>query len=214
GIGENYGFEARKTIAGSAQGTSQAAWEALAELGATALPVPSDAGGLDGTATDMMIVMQELGRGLVIEPYFATALAVELLKRSGGHPILEQVALGQAKLACALSETQARPDLFDVLTRDEPSRDGYVLNGRTTAGVHAAQADALVVVARTHGGQRDTDGLSLFLVRADAPGLTLTDYRTFDGQRAADIVLDNVAVSPADVLGDVGAAWPILDAAA
>nr|MBF0684559.1 acyl-CoA dehydrogenase family protein [Pseudomonas sp.] len=213
-INENYGFEARKSIAGSAEGISQAAWEALAGLGATALPVPSDAGGLDGTATDMMIVMQELGRGLVIEPYFATALAVEFLKRSGGHPVLEQVAQGQAKLACALNETQARHDLFDVLTRAEPSGDGYVLNGRKAAVVHGAQADAIVVVARTRGTQRDTDGLSLFLVRTDAAGLSLKDYRTFDGQRAADIVLDNVAVSAADVLGEVGAAWPVLDAVA
>jgi len=212
-VSDNYGFEARKAIIGSPEGTSQAAWHALTELGATALPVPSDAGGLDGSAVDMMIVMQELGKGLVVEPYFATALAVELLKRSGGHPILEQVAQGQVKLACALHETQARHDVFDVQTSAEPSGDGYVLNGSKAAVIHGGQADALVVVARTRGAQRDTDGLSLFLVRADAAGLSIKDYRTFDGQRAADLVLNNVAVSSADVLGQAGAAWDILDAA-
>lgn len=212
-VSDNYGFEARKAIIGSPEGTSQGAWQALTELGATALPVPSDAGGLDGSAVDMMIVMQELGKGLVVEPYFATALAVEVLKKSGGHPILEQVAQGQAKLACALHEAQARHDVFDVQTSAEPSGDGYVLNGRKVAVIHGGQADALLVVARTRGAQRDTDGLSLFLVRAGTAGLSIKDYRTFDGQRAADIVLDNVTVSSADVLGQAGAAWDILDAA-
>lgn len=212
-VSNNYGFEARKAIIGSPEGTSQAAWQALAELGATALPVPSDAGGLDGTAVDMMVVMQQLGKGLVVEPYFATAIAVELIKQSGGHPVLEQVAQGQAKLAFALYETQARHDVFDVLTRAEPSGDGYVLNGSKAAVIHGGQADALVVLARTGGAQRDTEGLSLFLVRPDAAGLSIKDYRTFDGQRAADIVLDNVAVQAADVLGQAGAAWDAVDSA-
>lgn len=212
-ISDNYGFEARKAIIASSEGTSQTTWQALAELGATALPVPSEAGGLDGSAVDMMIVMQELGKGLVVEPYFATALAVELIKRSGGHPILEQVAEGNAKLACALYEAQGRHDVFDIQTRAEPSGDGYVLNGSKAAVVHGGQADALVVLARTGGAQRDTGGLSLFLVRPDAAGLSQKAYRTFDGQRAADLVLDNVTVQAADVLGQAGTAWDTLDAA-
>jgi alkylation response protein AidB-like acyl-CoA dehydrogenase len=212
-MSDNYGFEARKAIIGSPEGISQDAWQTLAELGATALPVPSDAGGLDGTAVDMMIVMQQLGKGLVVEPYFATALAVELIKRSGGHPILEQVAQGQVKLACALQESRARHDVFDVQANAEPSGDGYVLNGSKAAVIHGGQADALVVLARTAGAQRDTDGLSLFLVRKDAAGLSLKDYRTFDGQRAADVVLDKVTVSSADVLGQAGTAWDTVDAA-
>ncbi len=214
-IEDNYSFEQRNTIIHSPAGVSDSAWQALTELGATALPIPADADGLDGTPTDMLVVMQELGRGLVVEPYFATVLGAEFLKRCGGHPILAQVANGRAKLACALQEAQSRHDLFDVLATASATPDGgYILNGKKTAVIHGAQADALIVLARTAHTQRSIDGLSLFLVRADAAGLARTDYRSFDGQRAADVTLDNVQVAAADVLGQAGAAWDVLEAVA
>lgn len=210
---KDYSFEQRKKIIHGA-GVSDAAWSTLAELGMTALPVPEAQGGFSGSAVDMLVVMQELGRGLVVEPYFATVLGAEFLKLAGGQEAaLEQVATGELKLACALGEKQSRHDLFDIGTTAKQDGDGFTLAGAKTVVLHGAQAGKLVVSARSSGERRDTNGISLFLVPADAAGVTRRDYRTIDGQRAADITLDNVKLPAAALLGAWGQGWDILDAA-
>jgi alkylation response protein AidB-like acyl-CoA dehydrogenase len=212
---KDYGFEERNKIIHSDRGVSDKAWATLTELGMTALPVPEEQGGFNGSAVDMMLVMQELGRGMVVEPYFSTVLGAEFLKLGGGQDaLLEQVAAGKLKLACALGEKQSRHELFDIATSAKASSDGYVINGTKTVVVHGAQADMLVVSTRTVGAQRDTTGISLFIVQADAPGMSRRDYRTIDGQRAADITFNDVRVPPSALLGKAGAGWDVLDAAA
>jgi alkylation response protein AidB-like acyl-CoA dehydrogenase len=207
-IGRDYTFEARRAIIHSPAGVSDAAWATLAELGMLALPVPEEQGGFAGDAVDMFVVMQELGRGLVVEPYFATVLGAEFLKLAGGHEsLLERVATGELKLACALGERQSRHDMSNIATTCALDHEGYVINGEKKVVVHGGQAGALVVSARAPGG------ISLFVVAADAPGLTVTDYRTLDGQRAADVRLENVRVPPAALLGEPGGGWDLLDAA-
>lgn len=214
-IARDYGFEARRAIVASEAGVSDAAWATIAELGLTALPVPEDRGGFSGDAVDMFVVMRELGRGLVVEPYFATVLGAEFLKLGGGHgDLLERVAAGDLKLACALGERQSRHDLRDVALRAEPDGDGWRLTGEKKVVIHGAQAGVLIVSARTGGGQRDKDGVSLFAVPADAPGLRVTGYRVLDGQRAADVRLTGVRVDAAHLVGAAGQGWDILDAAA
>jgi alkylation response protein AidB-like acyl-CoA dehydrogenase len=207
-IGRDYTFEARRAIIHSPAGVSDAAWATLAELGMLALPVPEEQGGFAGDAVDMFVVMQELGRGLVVEPYFATVLGAEFLKLAGGHEsLLERVATGELKLACALGERQSRHDMSNIATTCALDHEGYVINGEKKVVVHGGQAGALVVSARAPGG------ISLFVVPADAPGLTVTDYRTLDGQRAADVRLENVRVPAAALLGEPGGGWDLLDAA-
>jgi alkylation response protein AidB-like acyl-CoA dehydrogenase len=192
---------------------SDAAWATLAELGMTALPIPEAQGGFDGSAVDMMVVMGEIGRGLLVEPYLATVMGAEFLKRSQGHEaMLEQVGQGSIKLACALGERQARHDAFDIQTSAMAQGANFVINGTKTVVVHGAQADALIVSARTSGAARDTHGISLFLIPTNAPGVTLRDYRTIDCQRAADIDFVNVTVSASALLGKVDAGWEMLDA--
>ncbi len=214
-IAKDYTFEHRKKIIHSEKGISDSAWATLAELGMTALPVPEAQGGFSGSAIDMLVVMQEIGRGIVVEPYFATILGAEFLKLAGGQDaLLEQVATGELKLACALGEKQSRHELFDIATTAKAGADGYVVNGTKTVVIHGAQADRIIVSARSNGGQRDAGGISLFVVPADAAGLTRRDYRTIDGQRAADIIFSNVAVPASALLGAAGAGWDILDAAA
>lgn len=214
-VARDYGFEARRGIVHSEQGVSAPAWEAMVELGLTALPVPEAQGGFDGSAVDMLAVMQELGRGLVVEPYFATAWGAEFLKRAGGQEaLLERVANGQLKLACALGERQSRYDLYDIAVAARADGDGYVLDGAKAVVLHGTQSGMLVVSARSAGGQRDREGISLFVVAADAPGVTRRDYRTIDGQRAADIQFANVRVPASALLGQEGQGWDILDAAA
>ncbi|MFL6719444.1 MAG: acyl-CoA dehydrogenase family protein, partial [Burkholderiaceae bacterium] len=209
--------EHRKKILHSETGVSSEAWSTLAELGMTALPVPEEQGGFNGSAVDMMVVMKEIGRGLVVEPYLATAIGAQFLKLAGKQEtLLEQVATGELKLAAALGEKQARFDLFDITTTAAAAAggDGYVLNGTKVVVIHGGQADQLIVSARSSGAQRDTSGISLFLVPANAAGVNRRDYRTIDGQRAADIRLENVQVPASALLGAAGQGWEILDAAA
>ena len=212
---KDYTFEHRKKIVHSAEGTSSDAWNTLTELGMTALPVPEEQGGFSGTAVDMFVVMQELGRGLVVEPYLATVLGAQFLKLGGGHEdLLEQVAGGELKLACALGEKQSRHDLADIAATATASGDGYVINGRKSVVIHGGQAGSLIVSARSSGMQRDTAGVSLFVVPKNSAGVTVVDYRTLDGLRAADIAFDNVQVPASALIGQAGAGWDILDAAA
>ena len=213
-VDKDYSFDARNRIIHSAAGVSDAAWATLAELGMTALPVPQEQGGFSGTAIDMLVVMQELGRGLVVEPYLATMLGAEFLKLGGAHAdLLQRVAGGNLTLACALGEKQSRHDMFDLRTRATATAGGFVLDGEKTVVIHGAQAGALIVSARSSGAQRDTAGISLFVVAAGTPGVTVRDYRTIDGQRAASVTLREVALAPSCLLGTAGAGWDILDAA-
>jgi alkylation response protein AidB-like acyl-CoA dehydrogenase len=214
-IARDYTFEARRAIVGSPAGVSAAAWATLAELGLTALPLPEAQGGFDGDAVDMCVVMQELGRGLVVEPYFATMFGAEFLRRGQAHDaLLERVAAGELKLACALGERQSRYDLRDVATRAVRDGDGWRLDGEKKVVLHGAQAGVLIVSARTAGAQRDDDGITLFAVPADASGVTMRDVRMLDGQRAADVLLRDVRVGADDVIGAEGQGWVILEATA
>jgi alkylation response protein AidB-like acyl-CoA dehydrogenase len=213
-IDKGYDFEQRKKIVYSDAGVSDTAWGTLVELGMTALPIPEEQGGFNGTAVDMLVVMQELGRGLVVEPYFATVFGAEFLKLAGGQEaLLEQVAGGELKLAVAIGEKQSRHELSDIATTATASNGGYTLNGTKTVVLHGAQAGQLIVSARTGGSQRDTNGISLFLVPADAAGVSRREYRTIDSQRAADITFSNVQLPASALLGKEGAGWEILDAA-
>ena len=211
---KDYTFEHRKKIVHSQSGVSDDAWSTLTELGMTALPVPEEQGGFSGTAIDMLVVMKEIGRGLVVEPYLATALGARFLALAGKQEsLLEQVGTGELKLAAALGEKQSRFDLFDIQTTATKNGDGYTINGTKVVVIHGGQAGQLIVSARSSGQQRDTDGISLFVVPADTAGVTRKDYRTIDGQRAADIRFDNVQVPASALLGEAGAGWEILDAA-
>jgi alkylation response protein AidB-like acyl-CoA dehydrogenase len=213
-IARDYGFDTRAGIVGSTAGTSERAWATLAELGLTALPVPEAQGGFAGDAVDMFVVMQELGRGLVVEPYFATVLGAEFLRLGGSHgALLEQVATGELKLACALGERQSRHDMRDIATRAEKNADGWRLSGDKKVVLHGAQAGVLVVSSRSEGAQRGEEGITLFAVPADAAGVRVTEYRTLDGQRAADVHFDGVQVGPDAVIGRPGAGWQIMEAA-
>jgi len=205
---KDYSFEARKKIIHSDSGVSEQAWATLVELGMLALPVPEEQGGFNGSAVDMMAVMQELGRGLVVEPYFATVLGAQFLKLAGGHEgMLELIAAGGLKLACALGEQHSRYALNDV--QATATSDGRI-SGRKTVALHGGQAGAFIVSARSSGGQCDTAGISLYVVPREAAGVLVTDYRTIDGQRAATVEFEG---AQGKLLGTEGAGWPVLEAA-
>ncbi|WP_455776630.1 acyl-CoA dehydrogenase family protein [Burkholderia stabilis] len=189
-LGEQYGFDARRVIVHGDTGVSDTQWSAFAELGLTALPVPEAQGGFGGGPVDMLVVMQELGRALVIEPYWATAVGVEALRIAGSGAgedaaLLEAVAQGQKRLAVAFHEPHARYDLFELDTHAREQGGTYRLTGTKSVVQHGAQAHAWIVPARVDGG-----GIGLFVVERDAANAKVVDYRTIDGQRAATIAFD------------------------
>ncbi|HZZ06032.1 acyl-CoA dehydrogenase [Paraburkholderia sp.] len=189
-LDKSYGFEARQAIAQSETGVSDAHWTAFTELGLTALPVPEAQGGFNGSPIDMLVVMQELGRALVVEPYWATAVGIEALRLAGSGQgedaaLLERAAQGEIKLAVAFHEPHARYDLFEVETAASGQREQQTLTGTKSVVLHGAQADYWIVPARLNGE------IALFVVARDAAGVKITDYRTIDGQRAATLKFDS-----------------------
>jgi len=214
-VDKDYSFAVRQRGVHSASGFSDTAWDTLVELGMTALPVPEEQGGFSGNAVDMLLVMQELGRGLVVEPYFSTVWGAKFLQLAGNqHHRLEDVAKGEVKLACALAEKHSRYDLADIKTIAGINGEGYRIDGTKTVVIHGGQADALIVSARSAGTQRDTNGISLFVVPAQTPGVLVKDYRTIDGQRAATVQFNHVAVPASALLSKLGGGWDLLEEAA
>ena len=204
-VERDYTFEKRRAIVHSEAGVSPEAWATLVELGMTALPVPEAQGGFDGTAVDMLVVMQELGRGLVVEPYFATVLGAKFLALAGGQEaLLERIAAGEVKLACALAEQQSRHDLSAISAVATGGLENAAVSGVKTVVLHGGQADAFIVSAKVDGA------IALFLVDADTAGVAVRDYRTIDGMRAATVSFDH---APATPLGAPGQGWEILEAA-
>ncbi len=212
---KDYSFDARKAIIASEQGVSASAWQALAELGVPALPVPSEHDGFDGTAIDQMVVMQALGRALVVEPVLATAMATHCLKLAGSRgELLAEIASGELRFACAFGERQSRHELFNITTTARREGDHYLIDGSKTGVLHGAPAGQLIVSARTAGGTRDTPGISLFLLPADTQGVSVHDMRSNDGMRIASIDLQKVRVPASALLGKEGEGWSLLEATA
>ena len=211
-IARDYAFEHRRALAKSADGFSRSAWKTFADFGVLALPFPEDSGGLNGNAVDTMLVMEMLGRGLALEPYVATVVLCGGLLRDAAGPaqkaaLLPAIAGGELMLALAHSEPGARYGLDRVATTAAAVGSGWTLDGAKAVVLGAPSADKLIVSAM------DARGISLFLVDAGAPGVTLRSYPTQDGARAADISFAKVAVGAGALIGTAGGALPLLERA-
>ena len=215
-IERDYPFDTRRRLADTEEGFSRDIWHQFAELGWLGLAMPEDHGGLDGTLADTAVLMEALGRGLVVEPYLSTVLLGGALLRHGGSAD-QQAALipplieGRSLLAFAFTERQSRYNLANVETTARAAGDGYLLEGAKGVVVHGASADKLIVSARVSGDSRDEAGISLFLVDGGAEGVTRRGYPTVDGLHGAEVTLDGVAVGRDDLLGPAGGAFPLME---
>lgn len=199
-VRDQYDIETRHANVKMEQGYSAEYWGQLAELGVIGALFGEDVGGFGGTGFDIAVVFEELGRGLVVEPFLATLLAGTALAASGSHgDQIEAAVSGESQLALAHGEPASRYTLSHVDTSAEKSGDGFKLNGNKAVVISGGSADALVVSARTAGDADDSDGISLFLVPASADGVHVRSYGTVDGYQAAEIALKDVQV-PADAL--------------
>lgn len=214
-LGDNYSFADRRKYLGEKRGFSEAMWARYAEFGILGLPFSEGSGGFGGGPVETMIVMESFGKALILEPYFATVVLAGGILRHGASQaqkseFIPAITEGRAKLAFAYAEPQSRYDLFDVEARAKREANGWVLNGTKSLVLHGEAADKIIVSARTSGHNRDKDGIGLFLVDGTAPGLKRRSYPTQDGLRAAEITLEDVRISAADVIGDPGGAFPII----
>ncbi len=206
-VADQYQFEQRKRYAHEPAGYSAAMWDRITEMGLLGLPFDETLGGFGGGAVETAIVMDAFGRGLVLEPYFATViLGGGLLRRTAAASVLAvlapQVVAGKLKLAFAHVERHSRYNLADVSTTAQKDGSGYRLEGAKSVVIHGDTADRIFVTARLAGERRTRDGIGLFLIDPTTQGVVRRGYPTQDGQRAAELTLTNVRVTADDLLND------------
>lgn len=217
-IAKDYDFDRRRALANSPLGYSAQAWAQYAELGLLGLPYPEEFGGLGGSAVDTMAVMELIGRGLLLEPYLSTVVLCGgiILDAAPGaikQALLPQIAAGKLQIALAAYEAQGRYELAHVAATALREAKGWRLTGRKSVVLDAPSADHFLISARESGNRTDAKGISLFLVRRDAPGLTLQAYATQSGGRAADLQLQDVRVGDDALIGAPEAALPVIERA-
>lgn len=213
---DNYEFEARRAAVKSEAGWRPQVWKAFAEeLGILGASFSEAHGGLGGGAIENMIVMEEIGKALVVEPYLPTVvIGGGFLKHSdyaGAAEVIGKIVSGDAIIAFAYAEPQGRYTWSDLKTTARKDGAGYVLNGHKAVVIGAPQATHLIVTARTGGGQRERDGVSVFLVDKNASGVVTRDYPTVDGRRASEVYFENVSVGADALIGSEGAAMPLVE---
>ena len=207
-VQDDYDFDTRRAIAESDEGMNRQNWQTFAELGWLSVPFAEEHGGFGGDAVDVMVMMEELGKGLVVEPYLATVLMFGGLLQKGGseaqqHEYIPRIIDGSLLGAFAYVERQSRFELADVKTTAARSADGFTLNGEKVVVSNGANADYAVVSARTSGDQNDEHGISLFVVALDAEGVSRSTYRMMDGQLVANLTFDNVALAADSLVGEL-----------
>jgi alkylation response protein AidB-like acyl-CoA dehydrogenase len=214
---DRYTTTVRNSILGSDSGMSSEIWSELAELGVIGALFSEDDGGFGGKGFDLAVVFEELGRAGVVEPFLDTAVLggglIAALGTSDQKALIEDIIAGGLQLAFAHGEPTSRYDLNRVGTTAVVSGAGVTLNGRKAVVVNAEAADSLIVSARESGVVDEEAGISLFVVPADAAGVTVQGYPLLAGGRAAEVILEDVVVPDSARLGDAGKAFGAIEAA-
>jgi len=215
-LGDRYAFEQRKSYAQAAEGWSRELWAQYSELGLLGLPFAEEYGGTAGGPGETMIAMEAFGRTLVLEPFLATVVLGGGFLRHGANveqraALVPKIVDGSLTFAFAQTERHSRYDLADISTRAVRDGAGWVLDGEKGVVLHGDTADKLIVTARIDGGRRDRNGVGVFIVDGNAAGVSRRGYPTQDGLRAAEVALAGVRVGPEGVLGEPGAALPLVE---
>jgi hypothetical protein len=212
-VQDNYALDQRNATVAQPHGFSAENWQQFAELGWLSIPFVEELGGFGGGPVDTIVIMQELGRGLVAEPFLPTVVLFGGLLQAGAsdqlkNELIPQIIAGELQGAFAYLERQSRYEIADIKTRARQDGVNWVLNGEKTVVLNGGAAGKLVVAARTSGEQSDQSGITLFLVDAFADGLESTSYRMTDGREAANIRLNNVVADA--VLGGTGEGYTLM----
>ena len=217
-VQKEYDWETRQSLSNSELGFGEDNWKKFAELGWLGISVSEDSGGFGGSAIESMLIMEAFGKGLVVEPFLETVImAGGLIDEHGSDQqkssFLEPAIAGEMHLALAYAEPQSRFNLSDVVTEAKEDGDNFIINGYKSVVMNGPSADQIIVSARTSGTQLDENGISLFIIDANASGLDKTNYKTVDGRRASDLTFENVSVSKENLIGDQDKGFEILDSA-
>ena len=215
-IQNDYQFETRQAIVASPEGMRDENWRTFAELGWLGMMFDESDGGYGGTAVDVMVIMEQVGKGLIVEPFLSSlVLAGGLVRRAGNdsqkRQWLSAMIEGEKLGAFAFVEPESRFDLNHASTSVEAVNGGFRLNGRKAVVLNAQNSDFLVVSARTSGEKRDAEGISLFVVQSDSTGVIRQDYVTVDGGRASEVTFENVELGSEALLGELGEASRVIE---
>ena len=215
-VRDNYDWETRCSIVKTEEGWKQENWSQFAELGLLGVPFSEDHGGLGGSPTDLMIVMEQFGKGLVVEPYLpsvilAGGLITNLGSKEQTDQIVPKIISGDQRYVFAYAEHQSRFDLFDVKTSAAKDGDSYVINGLKSVVFGAGAATHIIIAARTSGDQRSKKGITLFMTEIGSEGITLQNYPTIDEYRASEVIIENLKVSKDTILGEVDEAYDVIE---
>jgi len=215
-IQKDYEWETRQSLIKSDTGFSATHWKTFAELGWLGISLSEEVGGFGGSAIETMIIMEEFGKGLVLEPFLETVvMCASLIDTVGSEEqkqeILAGLSEGDLQMALAYAEPQSRFNLADVMTEAKLEGENYILNGFKSVVMNGPNAHKLIVSARTSGNQRDKKGISLFLIDANATGLSTRDYQTVDNRRASEVTLENISVNQSALIGTLDEGFVILD---
>lgn len=215
-LADNYDFDKRRAALAKEPGRRPDVWKAFAEeLGILGAPFSEELGGLGGGPIENMIVMEELGKALVVEPYLPTVVIGGGFLKHSGHAgaadLIGGVIGGETIIAFAYAEPQGRYNLADLTTTAKKDGAGWTLNGHKAVVIGAPYATHFIVTARTAGGQRDAQGVSVFLVERRAAGVSTRDYPTVDGFRASEVYFENVSLGADALLGPADHGLPLVE---
>ena len=214
-IQDNYDFDKRREIIQSEDGMSKDNWKQLADLGLLGVPFSENDGGLEFGSVETMIVAEEFGKGLVVEPYIQTVVTCGGFLRRASEAQRQQhlpsLISGDEIWAFAYAEPQGRFNLADIKVSASKSGDDYTLNGDKCVVSGAPWAQKLVVSARTSGNQSDKEGISLFIVDKASDGVSTRDYKTVDGSMASEVSFENVKLSSSSLIGEEGNAYALIE---
>ena len=215
-IQRDYEWEKRQNLISSELGFSEKNWKIFAELGWLGISLSEESGGFGGTALESMIIMEEFGKGLVVEPFLETIILCSGLIDSCGTDeqkgeILGQVVAGNMHLALGFTEPQSRFNLADVTTEAKLKDGNYVVNGFKSVVMNGPNANKFIISTRTSGKQTDKDGISLLVVDANQDGVSLRNYPTVDDRRASELTLENVIVPASCLLGSENQGCKLLE---
>jgi len=215
-VRDKYPFENRRKIAATEHGWLSENWTQMADLGWLGMAFKEEDGGFGGGPIETMIVMEQFGKGLVLEPFLPTViLGGGMIAACGSRAQKEKLLMpmieGKKQFAFAWLERQSRYNLADVSLKATKEGGGYSLTGHKGVVYNAASADAILVLARTAGSGREERGLTLLIVDAKAKGLSRRDYPTQDAMRASELTFDKVSVGAGSVLGPVDGAFAVVE---
>ena len=215
-VRDQYDFDSRRDIIASEEGINRDHWQTFAELGWLSIPFEEQYGGFGGGVEDLAIIAEELGKGIVVEPFISTVVVFGgLLAASSNEQLKAEVIPTIIDGSClgtlASTERQSRYEMTDVKTQAVSSNGGYLLNGEKTVVSNAGTADKFIVTARTAGDQFDAEGISLFLVDAQAKGVSVKTYQTMDGQSAGTVQFKDVEVAESQLLCTAGEGMALIN---